>query len=99
MYKQILTMAALLSMSQVAIADNSEIFKCIDSRSLEIQEECVADTLSKNSPNNDFYAQIAEKKYESNIDAFATITYYPKLNLIEVVSLEETEDVTLIASR
>lgn len=104
MYKSMLIMAFALSFTQVAVADNvevkrSEIFKCIDSKSLTVQEDCVAHTIAKNNTNKDFYSQIADKEYQPSTNAFATITYYPKLNLIEVISLEKSNNTTLIASR
>ncbi|WP_076419146.1 hypothetical protein [Colwellia sp. UCD-KL20] len=99
MYKRMLTMVAVLSFSQVAVADKAEIFKCIDSKSLTVQEECVANTFAEDSFNDNFYSQIAEKAYEPSNDAFASITYYPKLNLIEVKSMETKSKTTLIASR
>lgn len=104
MYKRMLTMVAILSFSQVAVADKSEIFKCIDSKSLNIQEECVSNTFAKDSFNENFYAEIENKVYEPSIEAFASITYYPKLNLIEVKSLEPKtleakSEKTLVASR
>ncbi|MDO7083381.1 hypothetical protein WNY51_05885 [Pseudocolwellia sp. AS88] len=88
MFKRMLTMAAILSFSQVAVAEKTEIFKCIDAASLNIQEECVANTLEQSSLNNDFYSELETKTYESTNDAFASITYYPKLNIIEVKSIE-----------
>ncbi|WP_441002552.1 hypothetical protein [Pseudocolwellia agarivorans] len=88
MFKRMLTMAAILSFSQVAVADKAEIFKCIDSESLNIQEECVANTLEENGFNDKFYSQLETKTYEATNDAFASITYYPKLNIIEVKSIE-----------
>mgnify|MGYP000232478573 FL=1 len=97
MYKKMLIMFTALSVSHVALAEKEEIFNCIDATSLTIQEDCVADTFEKNSFNDNFYSQIAEKNYETKNDAFATITYYPKLNLIEVKSMESRA--TLIASR
>jgi hypothetical protein len=99
MYKRMLTMVAVFSFSQVAVADKSEIFNCIDSKSLTIQEECVANTIAQDSFNDDFYAQIAEQTYEPTTDALSSITYFPKLNLIEVKSLEAKKTNTLIASR
>ncbi len=104
MFKRMLTMAAILSFSQVAVADKAEIFKCIDSESLNIQEECVANTLEENGFSDKFYSQLETKTYEATNDAFASITYYPKLNIIEVKSIEPkvskaTSKSTLIASR
>ena len=99
MYKVMLTMVSVLSFSQIAVADNSEVFKCIDSTSLIIQEECVENTFAKNSANDDFFAQIAEQHYESSNDAIASITYFPTLNLIKVKSLEPKNNTSFIASR
>jgi len=102
MFKRMLTMTAILSFSQVVTAEQAEIFKCIDSTSLKIQEECVASTLENNSVNDEFYSQLEAKSYTSDSDAFASITYYPKLNLIEVKSIESKpteKNSTLIASR
>lgn len=99
-----LTLVAVLSFSQVAVANdseqkNSEIFKCIDSKTLIAQEDCVANTFAKKLKSQDFFNQLSYQADQPSGDAFATITYYPKQKLIEVKSLEPRTDKSLIASR
>lgn len=99
MYKVMLTMVSVVSFSQMAVADNSEIFKCIDSTSLIIHEECVENTFAKSGVNENFFARVAEQHYESTNDALASITYFPTLNLIKIRSLEPKNNASLVASR
>lgn len=104
MYKRILTVVAALSFNQIAVADNvgennSDVFKCIDAKTLSVKEDCVANTFANNIESQEFFTQLAYQADQPNSDAFATITYFPKRNLIEVKSLEPRTNKSLIASR
>ncbi|MEO9508367.1 MAG: hypothetical protein ABJG28_04210, partial [Nonlabens ulvanivorans] len=100
MLKRLLPMVAIVSFSQFSMADQTDIFKCIDATSLDVKEECVASTFEDNSFENNFFNELSTKTYEPTNDALASITFYPKLNLIEVKSVEiKNEEKTLVASR
>ncbi|GHF93682.1 hypothetical protein [Thalassotalea marina] len=98
MYKSILAAVAVLSFSQAAVAEKSEIFNCVDKSTMTFEQQCVAKTLEKHTVDNKFFDQLANKKYEPKQDAFAKLTFYPKENLITVVSLESTEQMLLLAN-
>lgn len=98
MYKNILAAVAVLSFSQAASAEKTEIFNCINKSKMTFEQQCVAKTLEKHSIDHEFYRQLAKKRYESTQDAFAKITFYPKDKLITVVSLESAEQPLLLAN-
>lgn len=95
MYKRLLVAVTVLGFSQAALADRADVWDCIDKSTLAANENCVASTFEKNSQQNDFFAQLAEKKVVPEQDAFATITYFPEQNLIVVKSLEARKDALL----
>jgi uncharacterized protein YjiK len=99
MYKRILIAVTVLSFSQVALAEKSEIFKCVDKATLIAEQNCVANTIEKNSNSSDFYAQLAEQEFSPSRDAMASITHFPKKNLIAVKSLEAKSEAILLANR
>ena len=93
MYKRILAVVTVLSLSQTAFANNSQangndIWQCVDSKTLQAENTCVADTMGKNIDNQAFFNQLANKDFSTKRDVFATVTYFPKRQLIEVKSIE-----------
>lgn len=98
MYKSILAAVAVLSFSQTAMAEKSEIFNCVNKSTMTFEQQCVTKTLDKHTIDIDFFKQLANKKYHPKQDAFAKVTFYPKENLITVVSLEPAEKTILLAN-
>ena len=89
MYQRILTAVAVLSLNQAAFANNNaDIWKCVDASTLQAENNCVAKTIAKNADNKEFFNQLANKDFAVKRNAMATVTYFPKKNLIEVKSLE-----------
>ena len=87
MYKYI-TAVAMLSISQLSIAnDNSNVWSCVDSSKLEVEATCMMELLEVKI-NDSFYNELEQTSFESQVDAFATITHFPQENLIVVKSLE-----------
>ena len=87
MYLRILTAVAILSLSNTALANNSDIWKCVDKSTLTAEQPCLAKTIEENTKNTAFFDQLANKDFTENRDVMATVTYFPKKNLIEVKSL------------
>lgn len=87
--RNILAVVTVLSFSQAAMAERAEILKCVDSSTMTMNEQCVAQTFDKHSlKNDDFFNKLTQQQFEKQHDAFAKITHFPDLNLIEVKSLE-----------
>ena len=99
MYKSILTAVTVLSFSNAAFAEKTEIFNCVDAKTLQAEPNCVMNTIAGNEDNNELFLQLAHKEFPPKRDAFATVTYFPERNLIEVKSIEESDKDTLLANR
>lgn len=99
MKKALLVAVSILGINQVASAENAEVLKCIDKKSMTFESSCVAKTFDKHIKQDQFFAHLAKKKIESTQHAFATVTLYPKDNLIAVRSLEASEKPILLANR
>lgn len=99
MVKVLLTAVAALSISYSASAtEKSDIWKCVDNKTLNAEQSCLTKTFEKNS-DSEFFQELAFKDFSANRDAFATVTYFPKKNLIEVKSLEEKTTALLANNR
>lgn len=107
MYKKILAAVTILSISYASqAAERSEIWSCVDSSTMAVKANCVTKTMDSHT-NDAFFQQLAQKRFEPQNDALASITLYPKQNLIVVQSLESTtttavktdKDVLLAANR
>jgi len=102
MYKSILAAVTILSVSPVVMADNSDVWKCVNPTTLEAKESCLARTFEADIDNDKFFNQLPAFSVQPKHDAFATVTYFPNKNLIEVKSLEgnsKNSEAVLIASR
>ncbi|REL24395.1 hypothetical protein [Thalassotalea euphylliae] len=100
MIKHILAVVATVAVSQSAIAGNDKIWNCVDNETLAADQACVAATIAQNSDNAEFFNQLANQTFETKRDALATVTHFPKRQLIEVKSLEDkASDVILVSRR
>lgn len=102
MYTRILTAVTILSVTQIANADNSTIWNCVDSKTLQANSTCLTQTFEAKAHNEKFFSQLKRFKVEPQHDAFATVTFFPQQNLIQVKSLEvklPKETTQLIARR
>ena len=98
MYKSILVGISVLSFSQVALAERSEIFNCLDKSTIAVKESCMVSTIEKHTARNAFFDILAEKKVLTEKNAFAVIKHYPKENLTVVKSLEDKTEKFLAAN-
>ena len=97
MIKHILAVVATVAVSQSAFAGNDiegneKIWQCVDKTTLAADQTCVAATIAKNNDNAEFFNQLANQTFETKHDALATVTYFPKRNLIKVKSLEGSQE-------
>lgn len=102
MYKRILTAVTILSVSQIAYANNSTVWNCVDSKTLQANSTCLTKTFETKANNEKFFSQLKHFKVEPQHDAFATVTFFPQQNLIQVTSLERKlpdKNTQLIARR
>ena len=99
MVKKILAVVAVAAFSQSALAEKAKIWSCVDNTTLTADQQCVAATIAQNNDNQAFFEQLANQSFETKRDAFATITHFPKQQLIEVKSLESKSAEILLASR
>ncbi len=87
MYKFI-TVLAILSFSHLASAnEKTNVWSCVDSSKLNVEATCLMNVLDVKT-NTSFYTKLEQVSFETQTDAFATITHFPQDNLIVVKSLE-----------
>ena len=99
MYKTILAAVTILSFIQVANAtDKSEIWQCIDDKTITVKEDCMVATIEKHTESTDFFDKLARKQILQKGEAYSTVTYFPAQNLIQVKSIENKAEI-LLASR
>ncbi|GLX83527.1 hypothetical protein [Thalassotalea eurytherma] len=100
MYKTILAAVTILSFSQVAnAADKSEIWQCMDDKTISVKEDCMVSTIEKHTESTDFFDKLARKQILQKGDAYSTVTYFPAQNLIQVKSIETKTDLLLAARK
>ncbi|WP_448212235.1 hypothetical protein [Colwellia sp. MEBiC06753] len=97
--KTLVTVVATLSVSLAAQAANNDIWQCVDAKTLNAEQQCVASTLENNVDNAEFFKELAHKDFTAERPVFATVTLYQERHLIEVVALEKAETAGLTASR
>ena len=98
MKKSIIVAISALTFSQVALAERAEIFNCLEKSTMSANESCMVKTIEKETQKNHFFQELALKKVVNEKAAFATVSHYPKKNLIVVKSLEERSKVLLAAN-
>lgn len=98
MYKLIIVAISTLSFSQAALAERAEIFNCLEKSTMSVNESCMVKTIEQQTEKNHFFQELALKKVVNEKSAFATVSYYPKKNLIVVKSLEERTKILLAAN-
>lgn len=97
MYKLIIIAVAILSFNAGA-ADKADIWKCVNNKTLSAEQNCLNKTFEQNS-DSEFFKELEYMDFSKNKDAFATISYFPKKQLIEVKSLEDKAEKLLAAKR
>jgi hypothetical protein len=79
---------SMVLVSGVAHAEDSkpQIFECINSSSLEVDSECMSNKISANTMFQQAQQKIVFEAADNSNNAFATISFYPKQHLIQVVA-------------
>ncbi|MFD2167106.1 hypothetical protein ACFSJY_12685 [Thalassotalea euphylliae] len=100
MYKRILAVVTVLSLSQASLAaDRTEIWNCVNTATEVVNENCMMATIEKHTESDAFFDQLAKQTFEPKTDAFATITRFPAQNLIVVKSIEAESETLLAANK
>lgn len=88
MYKAILAAVTVLSLNQAAFAtERADIWNCVDSEAMLVNESCKASTIEKHTNSASFYDELAKKTFEPRSNTFAKVTYFPAQNLIQVQAI------------
>lgn len=98
MNKSIIVTISALTFSHVALAERAEIFNCLEESTMSVNESCMVKTIEQETEKNYFFQELALKKVVKEKAAFATVSHYPKQNLIVVKSLEEPSKILLVAN-
>ncbi|WJG09932.1 hypothetical protein [Aliiglaciecola sp. LCG003] len=69
-----------------AQADQQNAFDCMDKASFEINSQCMANSISQNIDYKNVQIDIANRASLQSDSVMATIKFYPKDMLIEVVA-------------
>ena len=86
--RMILIGLSMVLVSGIAHAEDSkpQIFDCINSSSFEVNSECMSNTISVNNMFPQAQQKIVFEASDNSNNAFATISFYPKQHLIQVVA-------------
>ena len=80
-------------------ADQQKAFDCLDKQTFEINSQCMADRISQNVSFKSMQSNITETASMQSDSVMATIKYYPKEGIIEVVAHRDAlNDKSLTAS-
>lgn len=96
-----LLLSTLLVFAATAQANNQpeNLFSCMNAETFELDSACLETSIDQNVQLRDMRLQIEESTLELGDNAMATVTYYPKQFLIEVVAHPDAvEDKALSAS-
>jgi hypothetical protein len=77
-----------LVLSGVAHAESSkpQLFECMDTKSFEVNSQCMANKIGNNLTFQEAQKQIVLSAEDNTNNAMATMSFYPELRLIEVVA-------------
>lgn len=69
-----------------AQANQQKAFDCLDKQTFEINSQCMANRISQNVSFKEMQSNITETATMQSDSVMATIKYYPKDGIIEVVA-------------
>lgn len=86
--RKFLSVFFVLSLGTIAHAqaDEQKAFDCVDKQTFQVNSQCMADRISQNTQYRTMQVDIANKAVVQNDAVMATIKYYPKDSVIEVVA-------------
>lgn len=86
MHKLVVILAGILIGSIAHAEQNDKVFNCMDKKSFEINSECMAKTIGNNIQFREIQHKIAENTQTLGDNVMASLTYFPKQRVIEVVA-------------
>lgn len=86
--RKVLAVMLLAFGSTAAHAESAktQAFECMDSKTFEVNSQCMSDKISSNLAFTNAQQEIVYAAADSAGHAMATVSFYPKLRLIEVVA-------------
>lgn len=81
----VLSMTFLLGVAH-AESLKPQVFECMDSKSFEVNSQCMANKISSNVTFQQAQQEIVLAAEDNTNNALATVSFYPDLQLIEVVA-------------
>lgn len=83
-----LVVLSMTLLSGVAHAESlkPQVFECMDAKSFEVNSQCMANKISSNVTFQQAQQEIVLAAEDNTNNALATVSFYPKLQLIEVVA-------------
>ena len=86
--RKLLVVLSMTVLSGVAHAESlkPQLFDCMDAKTFEVNSQCMANKISSNMTFQEAQKNIVLAAEDNTNNAMATISYYPKLQLIEVVA-------------
>ncbi|MDM7861425.1 pyridine nucleotide transhydrogenase [Alteromonas sp. ASW11-36] len=89
--RKLLAVTALVLGSAGAHADanKAQAFDCMDAKTFEINSQCMANTINNNLAFTAAQQNIVLSAEENSGNAMATVSYFPELQLIEVVAHQD----------
>ena len=73
----------------LADANKAKAFDCMDAKTFEIDSQCMANTINNNLAFAAAQQNIVLAAEENSGNAMATVSYFPQLQLIEVVAHQD----------
>lgn len=86
--RKLLVVLSMAVLSGVAHAESlkPQVFECMDTKSFEVNSQCMANKISSNMTFQQAQQKIVFDAEDNTNNAIATVSFYPKLQLIEVVA-------------
>lgn len=86
--RKVVTAIMLAAICGVAHAesDKNQLFECMDTKTFEMNSQCVADNISSNMAFREVQTKITQQADNSSEYVMATMKFYPKQMRIEIVA-------------
>lgn len=86
--RKLVIFISCLFFTVIAHAEESQnqLFDCMDTATFEVNSQCIEATISQNIHFRDVQTSIAEQSSSLGGNVMASLSYYPKQQLIEVVA-------------
>lgn len=78
-------LSAIMSVAH-AESDNNQLFDCMDTKTFEMNSQCMADQIANNMTYREAQSQLIQHASDSSDLVLATMKFYPKQMRIEVIA-------------